>query len=265
MWIVLEQFAYLLTRVVATALSVMGITFAAERFGSAIGGALSGLPIVVGPAMFFLYRDFGGEFTSDAAASSLMSLSATQVFLMVYCLAAARGTARGALSAASSTWFAAVFLLSLLPQSPAIGLLLFVVAAVCARLAVRRIAGARDTERARKPLSLRIVGARSIAAGLLVAVATLAAGHLGSDWSGIIAAYPIGFSFVVLTLHLRLGQRTAIATSYAAMLGLSSLAAFTFALSVALPVMAAREAFALALAAGMVTTGMACWTAGRAL
>lgn len=265
MWLILENSAYLLTKVVATGLSVMGITLAADRFGSAIGGALAGLPVVVGPAMYFLYRDFGGAFAADASTSSLMSLSATQVFLVVYCLAAVRRGARLSLALASAAWLAVAFLLSFLPQSPRLGLLLFVLAALGARRAVRPLVAAPPAAAEDRPLSLALIAARATAAGLLVAVATLVAGWLGSGWSGIIAAYPIGFSFVILTLHLELGGARAIATSHAAMLGLSSLAAFAFALAAAMPVLAAGPAFALALAVGMTMTAATCWAAGRAL
>ncbi len=245
-----------------TALSVLGITLAADRFGSVIGGALAGLPVVVGPAMYFLYRDFGQGFAADASVSSLMSLSATQVFLVVYCIVAQRG-ARISLALASTAWLIAAILLSFLPQRPGLGLLLFVLAALGARRAVQGLAAASPAVVKGRPMSLVLVGARATAAGILVAVTTLAAGRLGSSWSGIIAAYPIGFSFVILTLHLELGGAKAIATSHAAMLGLASLATFAFVLAVTMPVVMAGQAFALALIAGTAVTAATCWAASR--
>lgn len=263
MWLILENSSYILTKVVMTALSVMGITLAADRFGSVIGGALAGLPVVVGPAMYFLYRDFGQDFAADASVSSLMSLSATQVFLVVYCIVAARHGARISLALASTAWLIAAILLSFLPQSPGLGLLLFALAALGARRAVQGLAAASPAVAKGRPMSLVLVGARATAAGILVAVTTLAAGRLGSSWSGIIAAYPIGFSFVILTLHLELGGAKAIATSHAAMLGLASLATFAFLLAVTMPVVMAWQAFALALIAGTTVTAATCWAASR--
>ena len=263
MWLIVEDSAYLGIKIVATALSVFGVILAASRLGSTIGGLLAGLPIVAGPAMYFLWREFGAEFTATASASSLMSLSASQAFLVVYCLSAVRHGGRSSLAQASIVWLLAAFFLSFLPQIPALGLTLFALATFGARVSMRRFALKCAVISADSSLVMGLIVARAIAAGIVVALATLVAAWLGADWAGVIAAYPIGFSFVILTLHRGSSSARAIATSHVAMLGLLSLAIFVFTLSVAIPVMAAGLAFALALASGTVTTGVTYWMSAR--
>lgn len=67
----------------------LGDHMGVDRFSATLGGALAGVPIVAGPAMFFLWRDLGAEFTALTPASPLIALSASQVFLVVYCFCSA--------------------------------------------------------------------------------------------------------------------------------------------------------------------------------
>ncbi len=66
-----ELAAELTVGIVSTAAIVIGITLAVERLGPRIGGALGGLPIVIGPAFFFVLHDHSVAFSANAAAASL--------------------------------------------------------------------------------------------------------------------------------------------------------------------------------------------------
>ena len=249
--------AELLSRVVATAVIVIGITLAVERLGPAIGGALVGLPIVIGPGFFFLLREHGAEFGAGAAASSLISLCATEAFLLAYCAAAGRWSAGASIACASATWLAAAFVLSPVPPRPVFGLVLFVCAAIFARRTARRFLRASEPRAAKGGAFLLLV--RGLAAGFLVAAATLAADRLGPGWSGFVVTYPIGFTVVSITIHQRSGADTAIATLHGAMLGVISLAAFSFTLAAAVVPLGSGPAFISALAAGVAATGLLTW------
>ena len=253
----------LASRVIATALIVIGITLAVERLGPRLGGGLAGLPIVIGPGFFFLIRENDAAFSADAAAYSLLSLCATEVFLLGYCAAAARLSAGLSLLAASAAWLAVAFLLSNMPPWPVPGLLLFLAVAIAARRTARRFLSAERPRSAKPGASLLV--ARGFAAGVLVAVATLAADQLGSGWSGFLMTFPIGFSVVSITVHQRSGPATAIATLHAGMVGVASLAAFSFTLSVMLAPFGSALAYAGALAAGLGVTGAITWHSARSL
>ena len=256
-WLPAELAVELPIRVAATAAIIIGITLAVERLGPAIGGALVGLPIVIGPGFFFLLREHGAEFGAEAAASSLISLCATEAFLLVYCAAAARWSAGISIACASATWFAAAFVLSPVPSRPGLGLLLFVAAAVFARRTARRFLRAGQPRAAKGGAFLLLV--RGLAAGILVAAATLTADRLGPGWSGFVVTYPIGFTVVSITIHQRSGADTAIATLHGAMLGVISLAAFSFTLAATAGPLGSGLAFLGALAAGVAATGLLTW------
>ena len=249
--------AELATRILATALIVIGITLAVERLGPKVGGALVGLPIVIGPGFFFLIREHGPAFSAEAAAFSLVSLCATEAFLLAYCASAARLPPGASLAAATVAWLASALLLSNLPPRPVLGLALFVAAVVAARRTTARFVATGRARRVRGGAFLLAI--RGLAAGLLVAAATLAAERLGPGWSGLILAFPIGFTVVSITIHQRSGPDTAIATLHAATLGVASLAAFSFTLSVAIVPMGAAIAFIAALAAGVLVTAALTW------
>lgn len=250
--------AAIVSRVLATALIVIAITLAVERLGPKIGGALAGLPIVIGPGFFFLLAERGAAFSAEAAAYALLSLSATEAFLLAYCAAAARLPAGASVLAASGAWLGSAYLLSHLPPSPVLGLLLFILAAAGARRAIGRLL---RVERLRGPKGGAVLLAvRGLAAGLLVAAVTLAADRLGTGWSGILIAFPVGFAVVSVTIHHRSGRETAIATLHAATLGVGSLAAFSFVLSATVLALSPTIAFASAVAAGMALTGLLAWS-----
>lgn len=102
-------------RVAATAVIVIAVTLAVERLGPLIGGALAGSPIVIGPGFFFIAREHDADFIADTAAASLLSLCATEAFLLAYSGVAFRHRSGLALSAASLVWFLAAAMLAPLP------------------------------------------------------------------------------------------------------------------------------------------------------
>lgn len=237
-------------RILATAAIVVGVTLAAEHLGPKLGGALAGLPIVIGPAFFFLVRDQSVAFSADAAAAALTSLAATQAFLLGYVAVAERS--RAAIGAAVVAWLLAASLLSLVPASPWLGLAIFTASMLAARFLATRFLRPHGPARARGSFLSLVL--RGLAAGLLVAAVTLAADRLGPVWAGFLIAYPIGMTVISVTLHQRLGSAIAVATLHATMLGIASLAAFAFVLALALPPLGPTAAFAAALAASVLVT-----------
>ena len=155
-------------RIFLTAGIVIGITLAVERLGVNVGGALAGLPIVIGPAFFFVLREHSVAFSANAATASLMSLSASQAFLMGYVAFAARS--KFAIVAATLAWIAVAMTLAQLPPSPWLALALFVSMTVICRSWGRRFLRPIAQRKARGTLALLLL--RGLAAGLLVAVVT---------------------------------------------------------------------------------------------
>lgn len=235
-----------------TGLVVIAVALAVGRFGPLVGGALAGLPIVLGPGFYFLLGRASAEFAAEAAAYSVLSLCATQVFTVTYIAAASRASPWLAVSAATLSWFASVNLLRFLPPDPWLGLGLFVVLTVLARRMAQRFQ--RAATKARRGESLALLLLRGGLAGMLVAGVTAAAGRLGTEWSGLLMAYPIGYTVISVTIHRQFGRDIAITTLTSTLLGTGSLAVFCASLALALRSMQPYSAFALALAASFAVT-----------
>lgn len=239
-------------RMAATAFVVVAVSWAAGRFGPLIGGALAGLPITLGPGFFFLIREAPASFIGQAAAYSLLSLCATQLFLLAYIATARRGLPWVSLAGAVAAWFLAASLLRLLPAAPLLGLALFVLVTLLCWQLSRRFLLPAAPGKGRGGMGLLL--ARGLLAGTLVTVVTTASAWLGSAGAGLLLAYPIGYSVVSVTLHQTLGTAGAIATLRSALLGTASLAGFCLVLAVAVSHWTPPVALAAALVTSMAIT-----------
>ncbi len=242
----------LLVRMTATAFVVVGVAMAVGRLGPVVGGALAGLPIVLGPGFLFLVMQSSPEFVSDAAVYSLLSLCATQLFLLAYIIAATRMGPPFSLLGALVAWGAFAALFRLFPPIPLVGIILFAAVTVVAR----KLSGGfvRASTRPARADKFGLLLFRGILAGLLVAAVTAAASQLGAVASGLLLAFPIGYTVLSITIHERFGAETAVATLHSAIFGTISLAGFCAALAAAVPTIPAFWAFLIALAVSLVIT-----------
>lgn len=247
--------AEFLVRVSATAFVVVFVAWLAARLGPVVGGIVVGLPIVLAPGFFFMLREHEPAFVAPGATGALFSLAGTQVFLGVYVAAASRLPPFGATLAAAAGWCATVIPLTFLPQSPWAGAALFIIVTIIMRLVSGRLlpqdAGAASGTR----WSLLLI--RGIAAGLLVGTVTLTASRLGASVAGALAAFPIGFCVILLSLNLDHGPAIAARTAHAGLLGVTSLAVFSLSLAVMLAFLPPWPAYLCSLAASLATTTLA--------
>lgn len=247
----------LLTRMAATAFVVIGVAVAVGRLGPAIGGTLAGLPIVLGPGFFFLVRQASPDFVSDAAAYSLLSLCATQIFLLAYIVTAARARPLISLVAALTAWGVAAMVFRLIPPQPFFAIALFIALTVVARALGGRFVGAAT--KAKPTDNPGLLCPRAVLAGLLVAVVTGIARQVGATASGMLLAFPIGYTVLAITIHEQFGRATAAATLHSAILGTMSLAGFCAALAIAMPFVSPVWAFLSALVVSVAITVGLMW------
>lgn len=242
----------LLTRMVATAIIVIGVALVVGRLGPVIGGVLAGLPIVFGPGFYFLVSQASPTFVLDAASASLLTLCATQIFLLAFVAIAQRATPLGSLMVAVSAWLVAASLLAQLPPRPVLGLTLFLAVTFLARKWGSGFIEKTAKPRARENFGLLLM--RGLIAGVLVAIATVGASRLGPVGSGMLLAFPIGYSVISITLHEQFGAATAAGTLYSAILGTISLAAFCATLAFTVAYVPPFGALAGALAMSVIVT-----------
>lgn len=242
-------------RMVTTSFIVIAVALAVGRFGPLIGGAIAGLPIVLGPGFYFLIAKAPASFVSEAATYSVLSLCATQAFTLAYIATAANRSPIVAITVATASWFICVAVLRLLPPDPWLGVFLFILITALARKGAARFH--RKTVRIKRTESLTLLLLRGGLAGVLVAIVTAAAHRLGPDWSGLLMAYPIGYTVIAVTIHRQFGSNILIATLTSTLLGTGSLAAFCASLALALRILPPYLAFTGALVISFaVTTGL---------
>lgn len=238
----------LLVRMAATASVVVAVSWAVGAFGPRIGGALAGLPIVLGPGFYFLAQQAPADFAARAATYAVLSLCATQCFLLAYVIAAGRKGPASALGIAFLAWACGALVARQAPGWPLAGAVLFALATLTAW----RVGGpfVPAAPRAKGKAGVVLLLVRGGLAGLLVAGVTTAASWLGPADAGLLMAFPIGFTVMALTIHQQMGAAVVAATLHSALLGTVGLAGFCFTLALTLP----HWPPLMALAAGMAVS-----------
>lgn len=240
------------TRMAATAFVVITVSWAVSRFGSIIGGTLAGLPIILGPGFYFLIGQATGTFVMQAAVYALLSLCATQLFLLIYIATAKKGLPYISLACAIATWLLAASLLKLFPAQPIVGILLFIATTLFCLSLSRRFTMPEESIQNKAGVGLLL--ARGILAGSLVAAVTSISNWLGSAGSGLLLAFPIGYTVVAVTIHQVFGPARLIATLQSALKGTISLAGFCAVMAISVLHWTPAIAFGAALATSTFIT-----------
>ena len=180
--------------------------------------------MVLGPGFYFLSQQFPADYVQQAATYAVYSLSATQLFLLLIILCAPTLSPWRTLLCAVAGWAVAALLLSFMPVQPVLGLALFIAVTAFSLRVSRRLAGMKGSSKAKAGWGLLIF--RGALAGLLVAIVTTSSSLLGPSLSGLIMAFPIGYTVVAVTIHQTLGAASLVATLRSALWGTGSLAGF---------------------------------------
>ncbi|PTT61607.1 hypothetical protein DBR26_26555, partial [Pseudomonas sp. HMWF007] len=93
------------------------ISLAGKRWGPSVAGWLSGLPVVVGPILFFLAIEQGPAFAAQSAVAALSAMFAMIAFCITYAQVAQRANWPSALMTSLAVWTVIAWGLSLIPAS----------------------------------------------------------------------------------------------------------------------------------------------------
>lgn len=246
-------------KMAVTAGFVMLASFIAVRAGPLMGAMVASLPVSAGPAYVFLALDHDNSFISESALWSFVSNAATCLFALVYTAVAQRGGMLASLAAALATWAAAWLVLATIDWTfLRASLLTIAVFAVCLPLSSRhRHAPMPVPTRRWYDLPLRAF----LVAVLVCLVVTLGA-RLGPVVSGVLAAFPVVFTSLILILHPRVGGRANAAVIANAISGLPGFAIALATVHLAAVPFGAPAALTLALAISIGWNVMV-WTARR--
>lgn len=219
------------------------ISLAGKRWGPSVAGWLSGLPVVVGPILFFLAIEQGQVFAAQSATAALSAMFAMIAFCVTYAQVAQRAGWPWALMISLGIWATVAVVLSLLPSS----LVFSVIAAATALLVAPYLfPSVQPIVSGPAPKSDKLL-LRMIAGALLTLAVTLLASTVGDRWSGLLAVFPVLGSVMAVFSQQTRGPAFTAALLRATATGMYSFAAFCLVLALALPGMG-LSAFALGVA-----------------
>jgi len=177
----------LVLKLILTPLLIAAATLAVRRWGFAIGGLFTGLPLTSGPISLFLAIEQGPQFAEQVSQGMLLGM----VSLVAFCVAYAR-TARGpawfpSLAIGIGVYFLASWGLSFisLPHQY-LSLMAFLL-----MWAAFKAAGPSTSGDFHAESPWWDIPARMVTATAMVFLITGGAQSLGPRWSGLIAPFPV--------------------------------------------------------------------------
>lgn len=239
---------------------VVAVTLATRWWGPRVGGWLTGMPIVAGPALFFLALEQGDAFASEAARATLVALIGVAAFGVVYAWVALGSAWPVSLLAGWAVFGALTPLLHAVAWPPTVAL-----GGALGSFAVARrwlppprgpaIQSASPTW----DLSLRVTGALAI-----VLTVTHLAERLGPSLSGALTPFPVAVAVVLVFAHARDGTPMVSHLLRAFIPAMWAFALFCYALAVTMVPLGHTGAFAVAVVVQLVAQGAVFWIDGRA-
>lgn len=220
----------LLAKLLLVPAFVAGVTVSGRRWGTRVGGVLTALPMVAGPALVFYALEQGNDFAGDAARMTLLGIMATAAWCVAYAHSARR--VQWPLSVtAGCIVFATVGTVVLRVEVGRTGALILTVAGLLAAHGLLPAVMGRSQPLPRPDWDLPM--RMATAAALVLALTSLAA-RLGPSVSGLLAAFPVVTVIVGAFTHAQQGP-AGVASYFRGLLrGLHSFALFCFTFSATL-------------------------------
>lgn len=180
---------------------ILGISLAGQRWGPAIAGWLSGLPVVAGPILFFMAREQGAAFAAEAAVATASAVCGSIVFSAAYAWTATKQRWPLCLLAAAVAYFFTIALLAWLAPGVVLAALMSLALVVVAPRLFPPVTSSSPPG----PMPKSELLVRMIAGATLVFVATWFAASLGPRLSGLIAMFPVLGTVLAVFSHRHAG------------------------------------------------------------
>lgn len=191
-------------KLVITPLLMLAISLAGKRWGTHIGGLLSGLPVTSASVMLFLSLEQGPGFATLAVPGALAGVAAIQAVYLFYFVVTRRVSALVGCVAALACYVAAAVLVNGMGS-----VALSIAVAVCLIVAILR---ATSTDKPASPgryvpMPGWIIPMRMLTATLLLLIITAGAEWLGPVVSGFLAPIPIIAWPLAVFAHVQGGRQ----------------------------------------------------------
>lgn len=246
----------LLPKLLIVPIFLAGISLAARRWGSQVGGLLAGFPVVTGPILYFLFLEQGAAFTATAAQGSLLAVIACVAFGSIYSHGSRRLGWPLTVVLGLTSWGAVALALSHLPAGmPLAAGLTFTVLAAGPFL----LPSAGDPARPAQPLPPMELAARMVAGAALVVAVTAVAAAVGTRWAGLMAMFPVLGTVLGVFSHRSHGPSYVARLFRGMFLGFYSFAAFCISVSLLLKLLPGAGAFAASVAVALLVQAGVYW------
>lgn len=222
-----------LAKVLVSLAMVTGLTLLAEHRSPRVAGVLSGYPLGIAIALFFVGIENGPQFAAQSAIYTVVGLSASLALVAAYRWIGQRVVRHQV--AMTAILSVPVFLLTAaIVRGVSFGLWVGVAFTVCAILVswwwFRNDENVTIDRRVQ--LTFVVLLVRAVAAASIIVVVTGLAGTIGEEWTGILSAFPMTLFPLLVIIHHTYGwpQVRTIIRNFP--LGMGSL--LVYALSVAI-------------------------------
>jgi hypothetical protein len=225
---------------------------AGRRWGHAVSGWISGLPLIAGPISVFLAQDPGPAFAAASATTTLQVTGAAALHCWTYAWAARRLGWLASLLAGWAAFVLGALALGAVPLPPLGGFAL-----ALATLALL-LATLPHVPPASGPVHIPGVelAVRIVAAAALAAVVMLGASVLGPRLSGVLITFPITGSVLPAFTRALYGADATARLVAGFVSGLFAFAVFHFVAAASLEALGAAAAYPLAVVAALAATGV---------
>jgi uncharacterized membrane protein (GlpM family) len=242
----------LILKLILSPLFVALVALTGRRWGAKLAGLLSGLPIIAGPIVYFLYFDQGVEFAKTAAAATVAGVVPLSSFCFTYAWIARKISWQIAVLASLLVYgVLGILILKLELGLKESFLLSSAVVVVKIRFSPKHLISITKT-----PASNIEVIIRMIAAACLVLLVTFFANTLGADYSGVLAAFPLASTLIAVFSHKYHSAYHAIDSLKALKFGLLSMPAFFLTLCIMLEQRTFHQAFLLSILVAIIIQGV---------
>ena len=241
----------LLKLLVAPAL-VGAVTLAVRRWGPAVGGWLSGMPVVAGPVLVFMSIEQGTTFGAEAAHATLTGLIGTVAFALTYARLCVRFRWYVCLLAGWTVFGLVTSLLYALdpPLGGSLGGLI-AMSVVGPRLLPAADGTAVPVRGPRGDLVFRLSTTAA-----LVLLLTAVADELGPTLSGLLNAFPVLSTIVTAFTHAQHGSAPTIGFVAGFTRSIIGFGSFAFMLALTMVPLGLGWALVLATVAQLIVSGM---------
>ncbi len=190
-------------KLLITPLLMLFISIAAKRWGTHVGGLLSGLPVTSAVVMLFLSLEQGPEFVAMAVPGALAGVAAIQATYLFYLAVTRRVSVVLGCLAAVVFYVATALLMNRLGSSTA-----SIAITLCLVIVLIRVTS-NDGKALARPVALPhwIIPMRMLTATLLLLLITAGAQWLGPVVSGYLAPIPIIAWPLAVFAHVQGGRQ----------------------------------------------------------